>query len=65
MRWSRTNIPGYACLAGLAGVYWSTKARISLFDSNQFCKQVVTMTQLTGELMVADLDAIANKNDSV
>lgn len=62
-RWVLTGLPGYACLAGLSA-YWSTKARINLFDSNQFCKQVAGMTQLTSELMVANLDAITSPDIS-
>lgn len=51
------NIPGYGTM-GTQGGYWATTARISAFDKNLFYKQIATMSQLTGQLMVAKLIAI-------
>ena len=55
----RRGLPGYATMGSMAA-YWSTAARIDAFDAGHFVDQVATMTQLTGELMLADLDAIAS-----
>lgn len=51
------GLPAYA-LMGDMGAYWGTSARLAAFDAQHFVDQVATMTQLTGELMIADLNAI-------
>ncbi len=49
------TIPGFSTMQ-TTGAYWATTARVdNAFDAEHFCKQVATFTQLTGELMVADL----------
>ncbi len=58
-RWMEKGLPGFASGAG-QGRYWATTARINAFDKAQFCVQLAGMAQLTGELMVADLAAIAS-----
>jgi hypothetical protein len=45
-------------MMGTQGAYWATTARIDKFDRNQFCRQVAIMSQLTGELMTADLEKV-------
>jgi hypothetical protein len=46
--------PGFSTM-GTMGVYWSTTSRIDRFDANLFCRQIATIAQLTGELMLADM----------
>jgi hypothetical protein len=46
--------PGFATM-GTMGVYWATSSRIDRFDANLFCRQIATVLQLTGELMLADV----------
>jgi hypothetical protein len=46
--------PGFSTM-GTMGVYWSTSSRLDRFDANLFCRQIATIAQLTGELMLADL----------
>jgi hypothetical protein len=41
--------------------YWSTAANLSHFDAKHFMDQIATMSQLTGELMVANLDEVKPK----
>lgn len=50
----RINVPGAATM-GLLGAYWSTKARMDYLDSRHFVRQVATMSQICGELMVGDI----------
>lgn len=47
------DLPAFATM-GTQGAYWATTARIGTFDKDHFCKQVATMAQLTGELMLAN-----------
>ncbi len=54
----KRNIPGYGITAS-ANAYWSTEARIDRFDKDHAWKQIAVLTQLTGELMKADLKEIA------
>jgi hypothetical protein len=54
------NLPAFACM-GVQGGYWGTTARIERFDSELFVRQVGAMTQLTAELMSAELAAIKPK----
>ena len=48
------DLPAYGTM-GTQGAYWATTARIGTFDKEHFVKEVAAMSQLTGELMVADL----------
>jgi hypothetical protein len=47
------NLPAYGTM-GTQGAYWTTTARIDTFNKEHFMREVAAMTQLTGELMVAD-----------
>jgi len=53
----RRGLPTYATMGDM-GAYWGTSARLDRFDVTHFRDQVATMTQLTGELMLADLDKV-------
>jgi hypothetical protein len=55
--WICLDVPSYG-LGGFLGHYWSTAAGIERWNANQFVAQTLTMTQLTGVLMTADLAAI-------
>jgi hypothetical protein len=54
----KRRIPGYGISATMSA-YWSTEARIDKFDKDLAWKQIALATQLTGELMKADLEEIA------
>ena len=43
---------------GSMSAYWSSKARMEYLDVKHFVNQVATMTQICGELMVADVEGI-------
>lgn len=53
----RRGLPSFATMGDM-GAYWSTSARLAQFDVNHFRDQVATMAQLTGELMLADLEKV-------
>lgn len=53
----RRNLPSFATMGDM-GAYWATSARLAQFDVSHFIDQVNTMTQLTGELMLAKLDDV-------
>ena len=53
----RLGVAG-ASTMGLMSAYWSTKARLDYFDADHFVDQVATMSQVCGELMLADLAKI-------
>ena len=53
----RLGIPG-ASTMGTMTAYWSSKARIEYLDAQHFVNQVATMSQIAGELMIANLDKI-------
>jgi len=53
----RLGIPG-ASTMGSMSAYWSTKARMDYLDANHFVNQIATMSQICGELMLADVEAI-------
>ncbi len=53
----RIGVPG-ASTMGSMSAYWSTKARINYLDPHHFVRQVAAMSQICGELMLADLDTI-------
>jgi hypothetical protein len=50
----RLNIPGSATMGSMTA-YWSTKARLPAFDADHFVTQVATMSQIAGDLMIADM----------
>lgn len=58
----RLGLPGYATM-GSMGAYWSTNGRIDKFDKDHFVRQVATMSQLLGQLMVADLNTVATVSE--
>ncbi len=47
------DLPAYATM-GTQGAYWATTARIDTFNKAHFVTEVAAMSQLTGELMLAD-----------
>jgi hypothetical protein len=51
------GLPAFAIMGDM-GAYWGTSARLDRFDARHFVDQVATMVQLTGELMVADLNVV-------
>ena len=53
----RRGLPAFATMGDM-GAYWATSSRIDRFDAKHFVDQVATMTQLTGELMLANLDEV-------
>jgi hypothetical protein len=53
----RIGVPGASTMGSMTA-YWSTKARLDYLDTKLFAKQMATMTQLCGNLMTAELEAI-------
>jgi hypothetical protein len=51
------DLPGFGTM-GTQGSYWATTARIDKFDPDLFSTQVAAMSQLTGELMLIDLEQL-------
>jgi hypothetical protein len=51
------DVPGFG-LGGFLGLYWTTKSGIERWNKDLFKNQAHTMTELTGVLMTADLEAI-------
>jgi len=47
------DLPAYGTM-GTQGAYWATTARIDTFNKQHFVTEVAAMSQLTGELMLAD-----------
>jgi len=47
------DLPAYGTM-GTQGAYWATTARINTFNKEHFVSEVAAMSQLTGELMLAD-----------
>ena len=58
--WHCLDIPGFG-LGGFLGHYWSSAATIERWNKELFVSQAATMTELTGVLMSADLDAIQSQ----
>ena len=58
--WHCLDIPGFG-LGGFLGHYWSSAATIERWNKELFVSQATTMTELTGVLMSADLDAIQSR----
>jgi hypothetical protein len=46
---------------GSMSAYWSNKARMDYLDADHFVDQVATMSQICGELMLAELASIGGK----
>jgi len=53
----RIGVPGVATMGSMTA-YWTTKARLPWLDADHFVAQVATMTQICGQLMLADLQKI-------
>ena len=58
--WHCLDLPGFG-LGGFLGHYWSPAATIERWNKDLFVSQSATMTELTGVLMSADLDAIQSQ----
>ena len=50
----RLGIPGASTMGSMTA-YWSSKARVDYLDTKHFVNQVATMSQICGELMLADV----------
>jgi hypothetical protein len=57
------GLPAFAIM-GFMGAYWATSSDIERFDPKLFRRQVATVVQLTGELMIADLSKIRDDSGS-
>ncbi|MBE8538949.1 PGF-CTERM sorting domain-containing protein [Geoglobus acetivorans] len=51
------KVPAFATM-GTQGAYWATSTGIEKFDKDLFYRQVAAMTQLTGELMLGNLEEL-------
>ena len=58
--WHCLDLPGFG-LGGFLGHYWSSAATIERWNKDLFVSQAATVTELTGVLMSADLDAIQSR----
>jgi hypothetical protein len=58
--WHCLDLPGFG-LGGFLGHYWSSAATIERWNKDLFVSQAATMTELTGVLMSADIDAIQSR----
>ena len=58
--WHCLDLPGFG-LGGFLGHYWSSAATIERWNKDLFVSQAATMTELTGVLMSANLDAIQSR----
>ena len=58
--WHCLDVPGYG-LGGFLGHYWTSHATIERFNADLFVSQALTMTELTGVLMTADLATITRE----
>jgi hypothetical protein len=56
---NRNGWPGASAMGSMTA-YWSTRARLEALDAEHFLDQVATISQLCGELMVADLERLAS-----
>ncbi|MCH8333002.1 hypothetical protein IIC65_03635 [Candidatus Sumerlaeota bacterium] len=59
----RIGVPGSSTMGSMTA-YWSSKARIEYLDADHFVDQVATMSQICGELMIADLQKIQTAEGS-
>ncbi len=57
----RLRVPGSATMGSMTA-YWSTKARINAFDADHFVTQVATMSQIAGELMIANMSELQTQH---
>lgn len=53
----RIGVAGASTMGSMTG-YWTTKARIDYLDAEHFANQMAAMSQICGELMVADVESI-------
>jgi hypothetical protein len=53
----RIGVPGASTMGSMTA-YWSTKSRIDYLDAGHFVNQMATMSQICGNLMLADLESI-------
>ena len=51
------DLPGFG-LGGFLGYYWTSAAGIERWNAELFRNQAHTLTELTGVLMIADLEEI-------
>jgi hypothetical protein len=56
---NRNGWPGISTMGSMTA-YWSTRARLEALDAEHFVDQVATMSQLCGELMLADMARLAS-----
>ncbi len=55
------GIPAFGMM-GFMGAYWATASGVERFDAQLFRQQVATIAQLTGEMLLADLETIDPKH---
>jgi hypothetical protein len=53
----RINVAGASTMGSMTA-YWSTKTRLDYLDANHFVNQMAVMSQICGELMLADVASI-------
>lgn len=58
--WHCLDVPAFG-LGGFLGHYWSSHATIERWNKALFVSQALTLTELTGVLMTADLEAITEQ----
>lgn len=58
--WHCLDVPAFG-LGGFLGHYWSSASDISRWNKDLFRSQAATMTELTGVLMTADLEAVKSR----
>ena len=58
--WHCLDVPSYG-LGGFLGHYWTSHATIERFNADLFVSQALTMTELSGVLMTADLATITRE----
>jgi hypothetical protein len=54
---NRIRVPGYGAMGALTG-YWTSTARLDYLDVNLFLTQMAAVSQICGNLMLADLESI-------
>ena len=53
----RIGVAGASTMGSMTG-YWTTKARIDYLDADHFVNQMATMSQICGELMLANAELV-------
>ncbi len=53
----RIGVAGASTMGSMTA-YWSTKARLDYLDADHFVNQMRVMSQITGELMTAEVESI-------